>query len=243
MTTAMNEIETTDAQGAVQTTHFDEWLGRAAEVCRTAAAGDLEQRILNIDPMDDRAELFHAINHLLDMTDAFVRESTASLEYASQGKFLRRVLENGMGGTFRRAANSINSATQMMHVKTEDLKAAERRREALEGEFSATLQMVGGLKRASTQIGDVIMVIKKIASQTNLLALNASIEAARAGEAGRGFAVVVEEVKSLAGQTAGATADIQRQIEAIQTATEEAVDSIQGIWDTMRNTKADDGGK
>ena len=68
----------------------------------------------------------------------------------------------------------------------------------------------------SAQIGDVVVLIRQIASQTNLLALNATIEAARAGEAGRGFAIVASEVKTLAGQTQTATEEISRKIEAIQ---------------------------
>jgi methyl-accepting chemotaxis protein len=68
----------------------------------------------------------------------------------------------------------------------------------------------------SAQIGDVVVLIRQIASQTNLLALNATIEAARAGEAGRGFAIVASEVKTLAAQTQTATEEIGSKIEAIQ---------------------------
>jgi methyl-accepting chemotaxis protein len=77
-------------------------------------------------------------------------------------------------------------------------------------------------------------VIQDIAEQTNLLALNATIEAARAGEAGKGFAVVATEVKELARQTASATEDIRRRIEAIQGSTGQAVKSMGGIGDVIR---------
>ena len=88
---------------------------------------------------------------------------------------------------------------------------------------------VAKLGESSAEIGNVIKVITSIAQQTNLLALNATIEAARAGEAGKGFAVVANEVKELAKQTAKATEDISRKIEAIQNDTKGAVEAIAQI--------------
>ena len=89
--------------------------------------------------------------------------------------------------------------------------------------------LVRGLSEAANRIGEVVTLINDIAGQTNLLALNATIEAARAGEAGKGFAVVAGEVKNLASQTAKATDDISVQVNAVQSATGEAVEAIRHI--------------
>jgi methyl-accepting chemotaxis protein len=100
-------------------------------------------------------------------------------------------------------------------------------------EADRTNATVQGLSKAAHNIGDVVKLISDIASQTNLLALNATIEAARAGEAGKGFAVVASEVKSLATQTAKATEEIAAQVTAMQSATGQAVQAIQGIGATI----------
>ncbi len=105
------------------------------------------------------------------------------------------------------------------------LEGAERARSA-----RASVQM---LDERAQSIGMVIDLIRAIAAQTNLLALNATIEAARAGDAGRGFAVVASEVKALAAQTAKATDEISANIAAIQSATQETVNEIVTVTETM----------
>lgn len=215
-----------------------EWVAEATRVCREASRGNLEARILRIDPDCELAELLNSINRMLDMTDAFVRESTASLEYASKGRFFRRVLLNGMLGSFRKAAKSINGATRQMDVKTRDLEAAESRREQLAGDFSRTIDVVTGLAETTQRIDGFSKVIKTIADQTNLLALNAAIEAARVGDAGKGFAVVADEVKRLSHQTSEATKEIETQLESVQNATKETVESINKVRTVLAEQSA-----
>jgi methyl-accepting chemotaxis protein len=94
---------------------------------------------------------------------------------------------------------------------------------------AATKETMTQLGESSRAIGDVVAVITSIAEQTNLLALNATIEAARAGESGKGFAVVAHEVKELAQETAKATEDIARRVDAIQADTVGAVAAIARI--------------
>lgn len=141
--------------------------------------------------------------------------ASAAAEQVSTNVAMVATAAEEMGASIKEIAKSANEAAR---VATTAVKVAE-----------TTNAKVAKLGESSAEIGNVIKVITSIAQQTNLLALNATIEAARAGEAGKGFAVVANEVKELAKQTAKATEDISRKIEAIQGDTKGAVEAIAQI--------------
>ncbi|MBE9223255.1 GAF domain-containing protein [Cyanobacterium stanieri LEGE 03274] len=90
----------------------------------------------------------------------------------------------------------------------------------------ATKQMKR-LGDTTQNISNVVGLIGRFAAQTHLLALKASIEAARAGEQGTGFAVIAEEVRTLASQSASATADIDKLVTDILSETKVVVTAME----------------
>ncbi|UCF55448.1 MAG: methyl-accepting chemotaxis protein, partial [Bradyrhizobium sp.] len=85
-----------------------------ADVCRKAARGDLEARVLSNRQAGRIGSIQKSVNDMLDITDAFQREASASMDYASRGKYFRKILVRGLPGSFRRSAVVINSGTDSL---------------------------------------------------------------------------------------------------------------------------------
>jgi len=211
--------------------------------------GDLTKR-LEIVTHDELGELAKWFNTFLDQIHHIIfqvsgtaeRVARASEELNATSQLITANSEetSAQADVVSQAAKAVSQNLQTVAIGAEGMEAsikeiAKNASEAAKVATSAvkvaeaTTITVSKLGESSCEIGQVIKVITSIAQQTNLLALNATIEAARAGEAGKGFAVVANEVKELAKETAKATEDISRKIEAIQTDTKAAVDAIASI--------------
>jgi methyl-accepting chemotaxis protein len=214
------------------------------------AAGDLTRDEMKIRSEDELGDLANAINKMsgslkrmiLAITENAVQVANASEELNTTSQHITANSEetSAQADVVSKAAQQVSQNLQTVASGAEEMgvsikEIAKNASEAAKVATSAvkvaetTTVIVSKLGESSTEIGQVIKVITSIAQQTNLLALNATIEAARAGEAGKGFAVVANEVKELAKETAKATEDISRKIEAIQADTKAAVDAIASI--------------
>jgi methyl-accepting chemotaxis protein len=218
------------------------------------AAGDLTREDLDVHSQDELGDLTTAINKMsgsLKRMILAIKENAVQVAHASEelNSTSQQITANSeetsaQADVVSKAAQAVSQNLQTVATGAEEMGASikEIAKNATEAAKVATSAVkvaetanttVSKLGDSSVEIGQVIKVITSIAQQTNLLALNATIEAARAGEAGKGFAVVANEVKELAKETAKATEDISRKIEAIQTDTKAAVDAIGTISEVI----------
>ena len=174
-------------------------LKKATEVVKAVADGNFEARIINITETGEAAELMHAINLLIDRTDAYLRESKACLEYVSRNQHFRQISEKGMVGSFRDAARSINAATGVIRERHEGFcDLASTFEERLQG-------AVQSVSNTASELNSVSHTVAEACEQTSEQSV---IVASGAEEASTNIQTVAAATEELT----GSITEINRQV-------------------------------
>ena len=220
------------------------------DVLHAATQGDMTRRV-GYRNQNEFGRLGTQVNTLVEqMGDVLKKLSLASsqlnqaahdnrttAERSSRELNLQRQETASVAAAMTEMEASVREVAQAANQTLDQVMAVEKASEAgrsimatnistthqLANKLTETGKVIGDVNNMSSNIGNILDVIRSIAEQTNLLALNAAIEAARAGEHGRGFAVVADEVRTLARRTADSTAEIRAMIEGLQQAVQRAV--------------------
>lgn len=201
---------------------YEQALAEIEAVCEAAARGDLEPRILGVEGKDRLGRVAGRINHLLDLTDMYVRDSTASLEATSEGRYYRRFLENGMLGRFRAGARAINGAIERARDEAESKAAAVENISSVlghlaEGDFTRSLE------------GNYDGLYAELQSSLNrtIESLRGMLTRVRTTSATIGESS--EQIKSSGQKMAEAAETTSRQVQVVRSASERAGSNVMQV--------------
>jgi methyl-accepting chemotaxis protein len=185
-----------------------------SEVCIQAFKGDLEARVLGARDGGDIGRTQKAVNDMLDIVDAFVRESAASMDYVSQGKTFRKVLTRGLPGSFRNGAIVINAGTDSMDRRVRELAVMAQN-------FGDSMdKVVQSLAQAADELSSDAESSSAAAEETSR---QASAVAAASEEASTN----VQTVASAAEELSASITEITRQVTRSTQSTHQAVADAQ----------------
>jgi methyl-accepting chemotaxis protein len=242
---------------------ISERLREATEIIRNSAegGGNLSQRLPRAsERIDETTELAQWTNSFIDNLEQTLHVVASTSGEISESNHMLQTRSMRAGQVSADMQRSVGDILDAIHEQLREINAATQNTRAMQdavrqvsdaartqfeqiGERNRTIRQsvmrsadtIRELEQRTLDIGGIVTLIREVADQTNLLALNAAIEAARAGESGRGFAVVADEVRKLAERTRGATTDIGRMIDGVQSQAEQAVRTVEGGMSEMED--------
>jgi methyl-accepting chemotaxis protein len=190
------------------------------------ATGSMEPRIHLVPCQDPLGQLAIAVNNLGDNTEAFLQETTASLEAMSQGNLERRVDQRGLSTEMQRVATIINANL--------DSLAGEHRKSAEQLEKTKIFQ--GDIDRVAKGLGSISEQVdgraQGLAASAEESSRQASVASNGAEEASHNVATVAAAAEELSASIAEVTRQIREAKQISDQAVQQAEDTTQTV-DTL----------
>lgn len=187
-----------DAAGSQSAEEQAALIEQLVDVCTRAARGDLEPRVYTSAQHGRLGELGLRINDLLDITDAFVRESGASLQAAAEHRHHRQLLVRGMPGSFRRGAQTINDARSVIAVADNDLRAESEMRAGL---IATVMEVATRVAAAAEELGQTAATLAESVGQAVAAASDGLSTMGALRETSGNIAQAVDVINGVAAQT------------------------------------------
>ena len=171
------------------------------------------------------------------LSDGAMRQAETISDALTQIQVMANSIQN-VAQNARAAEMQVQQASEILQTSDKAMNRTVEGIVVIQKTVHATARKVKNLGEASKKISRVVSLIGEFANQTNVLALNASVEATRASQETQGFATVATEVRTLAEQSAGASAEIEQIVEEIQAETQEVIRAMQvGMKRVLLGTK------
>lgn len=193
---------------------------RAAQIVRAVAEGDFEKRIIGVSADPEIAEMENAINLLIDRTDAYLRESQACVEYVKKNKHFRLIPETGMVGSFKSAAQAVN--TTLFAIK-----------ERHEGFLDLGSKLESQLALVMGKVSETITLLRTNSSTLDDTSRKASEQCVTVASGAEEASANMQSVAASAEELTSSIEEINRQVVQSADLANQAVDKSQAMNDTI----------
>ncbi len=209
----------------LQFTRIEREVARAVDVCDHIASGDFEARVAPVGVQGTLGDMQRSLNRAVDVTDAFVREAGASMDYVSHEKFYRLIQLRGLSGEFRRTADSMNAATLAMGKQVDTFNQLTNDLE------SGVNDIVNAVASAATEMLSTAENMTNAAKTTNHSANEVSTASSRASESVQSVAAATEELTASVGEVSRLVTSSSEITNKAVSEADQTKDSVQGLAD------------
>jgi len=150
-------------------------LRAATDVCTQVGWGEFEARAKDYAEHGDIRELMTAMNHMIDRTDAFLREAAASMTAIQNNHYYRRIQPGGLNGSYLRNAGIMNDVIETIMGRVGAFRQSTDSFENQIGEIAESLMTsagsmtgtAGDMETCASQNAGVVTEIAEATGQTS----------------------------------------------------------------------------